>query len=61
MPSPANSTLRRSLYLGITCIALGALCSGVKGGGVLFGAIGGAVLFGAIGSVGLLIAWLTNA
>lgn len=52
--------LRRVMYLGATYIALGALWSGVKGGGVLFGAIAGAVLFGSTGGLGLLVAFLAG-
>jgi hypothetical protein len=49
---------RRTLYLAATCVALGALCSGVKGGGVLFGAIVGAFLFASDGGASFLVAFL---
>jgi protein-S-isoprenylcysteine O-methyltransferase Ste14 len=52
--------LRNTLYLGATCVALGALWSGVKGGGVLFGAIAGVVLFGISAGASFLIAFLAG-
>jgi hypothetical protein len=52
--------LRRAMYLGATCVALGALWSGVKGGGLLFGAFAGASLFGLSAGSSFLIAMLAG-
>lgn len=55
-----RGTLRKVLYLAATCIALGGLFSGVKGGGVAFGMLAGALLFGGIGGTAFVLACLTN-
>ena len=52
--------LRRIVSLAGICVALGALWSGVKGGGVVFGAIAGAVLFGILAGASFLIAFLAG-
>lgn len=47
--------MRSLISLGVTCVALGAFWSGVKGGGPAFGAIAGGLLFGLVLAVGYLI------
>jgi hypothetical protein len=55
-----NSVLRSTMYLAATCIALGALWAGVKGGLAVapFGALAGAATFGATAGAGFLVAFL---
>jgi hypothetical protein len=52
--------VRSTAWLAAICIALGALWSGVEGGGVVFGALAGAFLFGTVEGVALLIAHLSG-
>ena len=59
-PGPGNSAMRRTIFLAIICVVLGALCSGVKGGGAVFGAIAGGVLFITVGGTFVSIAWLAG-
>lgn len=55
-----RATLRKTLYLGATCVALGGLCSGVKGGGVVFGMLAGAFLYGMVGGIAILLFYAAN-
>lgn len=47
--------VRKLAWLGVTCMSLGALCSGVKGGGVAVGALAGVLIFGVVVVVSVLI------